>query len=158
MSLESEITKCNLSRPEHQKALIDLISDYILDDMGDGVPLSEKEKIDLVEGLKNNPKALVLLAENQGIFTGLLVAFENFSTFTARPMMNIHDVTVPKQHRKKGIGRKLMNALIEEAEKRNCSRITLEVRKDNIPAQNLYKDLGFSEPPPGMFYWRKYLK
>ena len=155
--METKIIRCDYSDPEHRKAVIALIDAYIQDEMGDGIPLSEQEQTDLVEGLKNHPKALVFLAETQGVFTGLLTAFENFSTFTARPMMNIHDVMVLKEYRKKGIGRSLMNAVIEEAEKRNCSRITLEVRKDNLPAQNLYHDLGFYEPEPGMFYWRKYL-
>jgi len=153
----TNIIPCNLSVPEHQKAVIELIADYIMDEMGDGVPQSEQEKADLIAGLKKNPETIIIFAEIQGVFVGLLVAFENFSTFTARPMINVHDVTVLKEYRNKGIGRKLMNALIEEAKKRNCSRITLEVRKDNLPAQNLYKDLGFSEPPPGMLYWRKYL-
>ena len=131
---------------------------YIQDDMGDATPLSEQEQFNLTEGLKNHPKALVLLAKTQDVFSGLLVAYENFSTFTARPMINIHDVMVVKEYRKNGIGRSLMNALIEEAVKRNCSRVTLEVRKDNLPAQSLYKDMGFYEPEPGMFYWRKYLQ
>jgi len=155
--METKIIRCNHSDPEHQKAIIALINAYIQDEMGGGDPLSEQKQTDLIEGLKNHSKVLVLLAETQGIFVGLLTAFENFSTFTARPMMNIHDVMVLKEYRKKGIGRSLMNAVIEEAEKRNCSRITLEVRKDNLPARNLYHDLGFHEPEPGMLYWRKNL-
>jgi ribosomal protein S18 acetylase RimI-like enzyme len=155
--VETKIIQCDFSDPEHQKAVIALIDAYIHDDMGDGNPQSKQEQINLIEGLKNHPKALVLLAETQGVYTGLLIAFENFSTFTARPMINIHDVMVLNEYRKKGIGRRLMNVLIEEAGKRNCSRITLEVRKDNLPAQNLYCELGFYEPEPGMLYWRKYL-
>jgi ribosomal protein S18 acetylase RimI-like enzyme len=156
--METNIIRCNFCDPKHRKAIVVLINEYIQDEMGGGTVLSEQEQNDLTEGLKNNPKTLVLLSETQGIFSGMLVAFENFSTFTARPMMNIHDVTVLKEYRGKGIGRSLMNALIEEAGKRNCSRITLEVRKDNLPAQNLYSDLGFYEPEPGMLYWRKYLQ
>ena len=156
--METKIVRCDYSDPEHRKALIMLINEYIRDEMGGGTILSEQQKqTDLVEGLRNHPKAIVLLAKTQNTFIGMLTAFENFSTFTARPMMNIHDVMVLETYRKKGIGRSLMNALIEEAQKRNCSRVTLEVRKDNLPAQNLYRDLGFHELEPDMFYWRKYL-
>jgi len=155
--METKIIQCDFTNPEHRKAVTTLINEYIQDEMGGGTPLSEQGQIDLTEGLKNHPKALVLLAENQGEFVGMLTAFENFSTFTARPMMNIHDVMVINACRRNGIGRCLMNALIDEAKKRNCSRVTLEVRKDNTVAQNLYQDMGFHELEPSMFYWRKYL-
>jgi len=155
--METKIIQCDYSNLEHRKALTILINEYIRDEMGGGTLLSEQKQIDLVEGLKNHPKTIVFLAETQGVFIGMLTAFENFSTFTARPMMNIHDVMVLETYRKKGVGRSLMNALIEEAGKRNCSRVTLEVRKDNLPAQKLYRDLGFHELEPDMFYWRKYL-
>jgi ribosomal protein S18 acetylase RimI-like enzyme len=135
-----------------------MINAYIGDEMGGGNLLSLGEQQRMIEGLCNHPKSIVLLAQDAGVFAGLLTAFENFSTFTAMPMINIHDVFVFKEHRGKGIGRKLMNAVIDEAKKRKCSRVTLEVRKDNINAQNLYRSLGFEEAEQGMFYWRKYLK
>jgi GNAT superfamily N-acetyltransferase len=153
-----DITVCDYSNPAHPEAVISLINEYINDEMGGGNPLSQKEQQRMIEGLSNHPKSIVLLAQGADMFVGLLTAFENFSTFTANPMLNIHDVIVLKEYRGRGIGRKLMNAIISEAEKRKCSRVTLEVRKDNIKAQNLYKSLGFEEAEHGMFYWRKYLK
>jgi GNAT superfamily N-acetyltransferase len=156
-TIETQITLCNYSNQEHLQAITALIDAYIRDEMGGGEPLSELEQLRLVDGLNNHPKSIVLLAKTDGVFTGLLTAFENFSTFTAKPMVNIHDVIVLKAYRGKGIGRQLMNAVITEAENRKCSRITLEVRRDNITAQNLYKSLGFDDTNPGMFYWRKNL-
>jgi GNAT superfamily N-acetyltransferase len=155
----SEITICDYSNPAHLQAVALLINAYIADEMGGGNPLSPEEQQRLVEGLSNHPKSIVLLAyEATGAFTGLLTAFENFSTFTAMPMINIHDVFVFKEHRGKGVGRQLMNGIIDEAKTRKCSRLTLEVRKDNHKAQILYSSLGFEEVEQGMFYWRKYLK
>jgi ribosomal protein S18 acetylase RimI-like enzyme len=152
-----EITVCDYMNPAHREAVVLLINAYINDEMGGGNPLSQEEQQRMIEGLSVHPKAIVLLAHDAGVFVGLLTAFENFSTFTARPMFNIHDVFVLKDCRGKGTGRKLMNAIIAEAEKRKCSRVTLEVRKDNVKAQNLYRNLGFDEAENGMFYWRKYL-
>jgi ribosomal protein S18 acetylase RimI-like enzyme len=97
----------------------------------------------------------VLLAVQQDVFCGLLVAFENFSTFTVQPMINIHDVIVHSEFRGQGIGRQLMTALVAEAGQRQCSRVTLEVRQDNQSAQKLYRSLGFTDTEPPMFYWRK---
>jgi ribosomal protein S18 acetylase RimI-like enzyme len=98
------------------------------------------------------------LAEAGGTVCGLLVAFENFSTFTVRPMINIHDLIVLPGYRGKGIGRQLLEAAVAIGRERGCSRITLEVRKDNFSAQHLYQSLGFGETDPSMYYWRKELE
>ncbi|MDR3268530.1 MAG: GNAT family N-acetyltransferase [Tannerella sp.] len=154
---ETKIIPCNYSDPEHLQAVAGLINAYIHDEMGGGEPLSELRQLRLVDGLRNHPTAIVLLAENDGAYCGLLTAFENFATFAARPMINIHDLMVLPAARGKGIGRQLMNALIDEARRRDCCRVTLEVRHDNPVAQTLYMDLGFDDTDPPMFYWRKYL-
>ncbi|GHV32678.1 N-acetyltransferase [Bacteroidia bacterium] len=156
-TLETKTFFCDYSNPAHKQAVSDLINVYIADEMGGGNPLSAEKAERLVENLEKHPKSVVILAETAGIFSGLLVAFENFSTFTVRPMVNIHDVIVRKEYRGQGVGRKLMDALIEEAGKRQCSRITLEVRHDNDTAQKLYRSLGFEDAEPVHFYWRKYL-
>jgi ribosomal protein S18 acetylase RimI-like enzyme len=140
------------------EALVALLSAYIADEMGGGLPLTPQEQRRLTDGLSQHPTAIVLLAKTGSVFSGMLVAFENFSTFSAKPMVNIHDLIVLKPFRGKGIGRLLMNALTKKAEEKGCGRITLEVRKDNAVAQNLYRDLGFAEASPEMYYWRKALK
>jgi ribosomal protein S18 acetylase RimI-like enzyme len=155
--ITTNISACDYSNPEHRQAIISLINAYIDDEMGGGKPLSKSAQLCLIEGLSNHPKSIVFLAEADGLFVGLLTAFENFSTFTAKPMVNIHDVIVLKEYRGKGIGRQLMNAVISEAENRGSNRVTLEVRKDNPTAQNLYQSLGFEDTDPSMFYWRKYI-
>jgi ribosomal protein S18 acetylase RimI-like enzyme len=148
---------CDYSDQEHLQAITALIDVYIKDGMGGGTPLSKLEQLRLVDGLNQHPKAVVLLAETGGVYSGLLIGFENFSTFTAKPMINVHDLIVHPEYRGRGIGRQLMEGIIAEAKKRKCSRVTLEVRRDNVAAQSLYKSLGFGEPEPGMLYWRKYL-
>jgi ribosomal protein S18 acetylase RimI-like enzyme len=153
-----DITVCDYSNPAHRQAIVSLINAFIGDEMGYGNLLSNDEQRRVIEGLSSHPKSIVLLAEDaDGVFTGLLTAFENFSTFTAHPMINIHDIFVFKEYRGKGVGRKLMNAIIDEAKRRQCSLVTLEVRKDNLKAQNLYHSLGFEEAEHEMFYWRKHL-
>jgi ribosomal protein S18 acetylase RimI-like enzyme len=47
--------------------------------------------------------------------------------------------------------------LEEIAKEKNCGKITLEVRKDNLNARDLYKNQGFTEAPHSMFFWIKYL-
>jgi Acetyltransferases len=154
---EIEIEDCDFSNPDHLTSAVELINAYILDEMGGGTPLSPIQQLRFVDGLNDHPKKIVLLASVEGKCAGMIVAFENFSTFTARPMVNIHDIIVKKEFRGNGIGRKMMEALENRANELRCSRITLEVREDNKVAQQLYKSMGFDETEPPMRYWRKYL-
>ena len=91
---EMELFKADFTREEHRQAVAALINVYIKDEMGGGEPLGAAEQLRLAEGLGKHPSALVLLAATGGQYAGLLVAFGNFSTFAARPMVNIHDVIV----------------------------------------------------------------
>ncbi len=155
--LNITIHACDYNNMDDFNAIGSLINAYILDEMGGGEPLRELQKLQLSETLRQHPKSIVLLACVGEIRCGMIVAFENFSTFTVRPMVNIHDVIVLKEYRGKGIGKALLESVTDMAKKRGCSRITLEVREDNRPAQCLYKSFGFKAPEPEMYYWRKYL-
>lgn len=156
-STDIEIFECDYTKPDHLNAIGQLLNAYIADNMGGGSPLNELEQLRLVDGLNQHPTSIVLLAQVDNVFCGLLIAFENFSTFTVSPMLNIHDLVVLPVYRGKGIGRRLLQATIEIGKSRNCSRITLEVRNDNTIAQHLYRDMGFTDPEPPMYYWRRNL-
>lgn len=156
-SIDIEIVKCDFSNTDCLNAIGDLMNAYIRDNMGGGNPLSNMDKLRLVDGLNQHPTAIVLLARVSDLFCGLLIAFENFSTFSVKPMINIHDLVVLPEFRHLGIGHNLLDSIIKIAEDRGCSRITLEVRNDNITAQTLYQKKGFGETEPPMYYWRKNL-
>jgi phosphinothricin acetyltransferase len=55
----------------------------------------------------------------------------------------IEDVVVDKKYRGQGIGRKLMEKLLEEGRKKNLTEILLFTEDHRIPAIKLYSDLGF---------------
>ena len=57
-------------------------------------------------------------------------------------MMN---VAVTADFRRRGIGEKLVNALVEELKAMESHCLTLEVRASNTPAQAMYEKLGFVE-------------
>lgn len=56
--------------------------------------------------------------------------------------IEIIDVFTNKEYRNKGYSYKLLSEIINNNRNKN---ITLEVNKENIPAINLYKKLGFEE-------------
>lgn len=57
--------------------------------------------------------------------------------------IDIHNLAVHPDHRRQGIGRSLLQAVVDEAKHERRSRITLEVRKSNAAAQRLYESAGF---------------
>jgi GNAT superfamily N-acetyltransferase len=153
-----EIKECNFNDEADCKALVDLLNHYMSDKMGGCLPVHTPEKESaLIYGLKKHPSKLVLLAIHENSYAGLLVSFINFSTFSARPFINIHDIVVLDKYRGQGIGRRLIEEVFRKAEATDCSKITLEVREDNDTAQTLYSSLGFKESTPMMHFWTKHL-
>jgi len=57
----------------------------------------------------------------------------------------ICNVVVLDEYRGRGIGRRLMEAAIEEAEQIGASGVVLQVHRDNPRALGLYTDMGFQE-------------
>lgn len=56
---------------------------------------------------------------------------------------HITNIAVHPEYRGKGMGKKLVEGLIEETSKIDIHRITLEVRRSNTAALALYKKFGF---------------
>lgn len=74
---------------------------------------------------------------------GTLVGYAGISRLGRTPPFEyeIHTVGVDPAHQGRGIGREMMNRLLEFA--RDDATIFLEVRTDNEPALELYRSLGF---------------
>ena len=57
--------------------------------------------------------------------------------------VHVLNVATDRAFRRQGIGRKVMDAMLKHGRERNCRLATLEVRRSNEAAINLYKLLGF---------------
>ena len=117
-----KIIACDFGNPLHCEALVRLMNEYITDKMGGGEPYTEDQKIRLVQGLRDHPTSMVFFAVTESSFIGLVNCFVNFATFTVKPFINIHDVIVTEKWRGKGIGRKMLEHVIEEGKKIDCSK------------------------------------
>jgi GNAT superfamily N-acetyltransferase len=140
-----EIVEADLDREEHQNAVLELINAYAEDPMGDGEPLSDEVRRSLIPGLRQHPTTLVFLACENGEFIGIAMCFVGFSTFAARPLINIHDLAVLPGYRGRGTGRRLLEAVERKARKMGCCKLTLEVQENNHRARQVYKEAGFSQ-------------
>lgn len=143
-------------------AIVALLDAYARDPMGGGRGLDEAVRERLVPALGAFPGAFSLLAFDGDEAVGLANCFTGFSTFAARPLVNIHDIVVSPGHRGKGIGRALMLAVEAEARARGACKVTLEVLGGNAPAKALYASLGYGnyalDPEAGTAqFWEKKL-
>jgi ribosomal protein S18 acetylase RimI-like enzyme len=137
------VREANLDDPAHQRAVVDLVNAYALDPMGAGAYLPDHVQRDLVSGLRAHPTTRVFVAFDAASPVGIAVCFQGFSTFHARPLINIHDLAVLPGYRGQGVGRRLLEAVEVAARATNCCKITLEVRDDNTRARRLYVSHGF---------------
>jgi ribosomal protein S18 acetylase RimI-like enzyme len=144
---EVTVIAADLNEPQHQEAILHLINAYARDPMGDGRDLPAAVRDRLIPGLRQHPTSLVFLAFDDAIPVGVAVCFVGFSTFAARPLVNIHDLAVMPDSRGRGIGRLLLERVEAKGRELGCCKLTLEVREDNHRAQRLYQRFGFGDMP-----------
>jgi ribosomal protein S18 acetylase RimI-like enzyme len=142
-----EVREADFSRPAHARGLLEVLDNYAAGPMGGGVPLAPSVRERLVPALRDNPGALVLLALEPAseLAVGVATCFFGFSTFQARPLLNVHDLAVLSAYQGRGIGEALLVAAEERARARGCCKLTLEVREDNARARRLYTRRGFAD-------------
>jgi GNAT superfamily N-acetyltransferase len=84
----------------------------------------------------------VWLAEINDEPVGQVFFFRNYSTFLAKPGFYIEDIYVRPQFRGNGIGKKLLNKVVELAAEKNYGRVEWSVLNWNKPAIEFYKNIG----------------
>jgi [ribosomal protein S18]-alanine N-acetyltransferase len=57
--------------------------------------------------------------------------------------IDIHNIAVHADYRRQGVARVLLRQVVGEARRQSITRVMLEVRKSNLPAQKLYQTMGF---------------
>jgi ribosomal protein S18 acetylase RimI-like enzyme len=120
-----------------------MLDAYARDPMGAGRPLPDAVKLRLRADLPTRTGAHALLAERSGTDVGFASCFVGYSTFRARPLLNLHDIAVVPEARGLGIARQLLEAVEALARRLDCCKVTLEVRSDNLRAQRAYESAGF---------------
>lgn len=84
-----------------------------------------------------NPVARYLVAEQDGKIIGYAGAWVILDE------SHITNIAVLKEHRGQGMGKRLTHGLLQYLSNLGATYATLEVRRSNEIAQNLYKSLGF---------------
>ena len=127
------------------KALVFLLDAYAQDPMGGGEALQTEASTRLCADLSRIPGAASFIAWQDDQAIGLINCFEGYSTFKAKPLLNVHDIAVLSGHRGQGVGQALLKAAETHALSRGCCKLTLEVLSGNAPAMASYKRFGFEQ-------------
>lgn len=151
------ILEADLEDAAHCAGVVECVDAYAGDVMGGQRPLSAEVRDAMIPGLRRASSRLILLARSENQIVGAAICFSGFSTFSAKPRLNVHDLTVLPDFRGRGVGRKLLEGVIARAERLGCSGVTLEVRKDNANARHLYRSLGFGDGRHPMEFWERKL-
>jgi ribosomal protein S18 acetylase RimI-like enzyme len=138
------IVEADLNLSQHKEAVLAMVDAYSRDAMGNAKPLDSDVRARLIRGLQEHPTTLIFLAFNEDNPVGAAVCFIGFSTFAAKPLINIHDFVVLPATRGKGVGRRLLEAVEEKARKLGCCKLTLEVMDNNHQALRMYQAAGFA--------------
>lgn len=141
------IVRCDYADPAHASALAHLLDVYARDVMGGGKALPAWVLQALPGELARRPQAFSVLAfvdaGGGSEPAGLVNCFEGFSTFAARPLVNVHDVAVDPKYRGLGVARRMLQEVEAVARERGCCKLTLEVLQGNTTAIRLYQNAGF---------------
>ncbi|MDB5886440.1 MAG: GCN5-related N-acetyltransferase [Polaromonas sp.] len=138
------ICRADYSNPAHGDALVRMLDAYAQDPAGGGQALSAFTKTHLVAELAARPQAFSVLAYSDGQPVGLVNCIEGFSTFTCRPLVNVHDVAVLASHRGRRVAEQMLALAETLARERGACKLTLEVLQGNARAIRLYERMGFA--------------
>jgi [ribosomal protein S18]-alanine N-acetyltransferase len=86
----------------------------------------------------NRESARIWVLDDSGIL-GVLIAW------LAAGELSLLNVAVARSHQGRGLGKRLVKNLIEEAHRIGATGIFLEVRADNTVARGLYSQCGFED-------------
>lgn len=124
-----------MSKIEILKANAEHLDDImIIENLSFTIPWSRES---IMEEILGNKMANYLSASLDGTIVGYA------GMWSVCDEGHITNIAVHPEFRGIGVGNLLMEGLISEARKDGITRMTLEVRKSNIIAQNLYKKYGF---------------
>ena len=157
-----KIVKANYLNKRHAEEIAMLMDEYANDPMGGGKPLPEEVKNTLARELSKLPHAFTVISYVDDSAAGLINCFELFSTFTCKPLINIHDVIVLEGYRGNGLSQRMLEKVEDIAASKGCCKLTLEVLVGNAVAKSSYNKFGFSpyelDPKMGTaVFWQKSL-
>lgn len=161
--MNAEVIVADYSNEKHGIDLIYLLDSFANDSMGGGESLPLYVKENLVVKLAKLSYAFSLICYVDSKPAGLINCFDSFSSFSCKPLINIHDLYVLDEFRGLGVSQLLLDEVENIAKEKGCCKITLEVLEGNKAAKKAYLKQGFAgyelDPEMGKaLFWQKPVK
>jgi len=139
------------ARREDLPAIVAMLSE---DAIGDETPPTEPlaPAYDAAfRAIDADPRNLLLVAEVDGDVAGTCqVTFIPYLTHGASERALVEAVRVAAPHRSKGVGRRMMERVIDESRRRSCLIVQLTTNRQRLRARAFYERLGFVASHNGM--------
>ena len=97
----------------------------------------------IVERLRSEDSLITLAVDETDLALGFAQAYPFLSSVAMRPIWVLNDLYVCTDHRRKGVGRALLEDMVARGRKAEIARLVLETAHDNTAAQRLYESCGW---------------
>lgn len=105
-------------------------------------PDADEAKKYIKERLRNN-ESIIFFIKIESQCAGFTQLYPTFDSVRLRKKIILYDLFVREEHRRLGIGKKLMNEAKEFAKSNGYGSIELTTGIKNISGQSLYESLGY---------------
>lgn len=139
--MDAQIEYCRITAAN--RALLDRVADEVFDHAIDPQALS---------AFLDDPRHLLVVAVTGDIVVGMASAFEYFHP-DKRPQLFVNEVGVAPDHRRGGIGRQLVETLLDAGRERGCVYAWLGTASDNVEGRACFGSVpGVGEPQAFLLY------
>lgn len=128
---------------------------YILSNVAEDVfddPIIESSAKEFL----GDPRHRLMVALDNKLVVGFVSAVIYVHPDKPTPELWINEIGVAPTHQRQGIGKALMQAILEEAKQSGCTEAWVLTDRGNLPAMAMYKSAGGEEtlPDPTMFTFK----
>ena len=104
----------------------------------------------LTRAFLDDPRHHMVVALDAGAVVGMCSAVDYVHPDKA-PQLWINEIGVASTHRRRGVGRLLLDAMLAHGRRLGCTEAWLGTEPDNVPARALYESAG-AQPEPFVLY------
>ena len=132
--------------PAHLR-ILDNVAENVFDD-----PIVESSAREFL----GDPRHRLVVALDEDTVVGFVSAVIYVHPDKPAPELWINEIGVAPTHQRHGIGKSLIQAILEEAKRSGCSEAWVLTERINLPAMAMYRSAGGEEtlPDPTMFTFR----